>query len=60
MSQMEKTLTAAVVQMSSTDDVAYNLEQARHWVTEAARAGATAMMRASAAAAMTVRNGDSS
>ena len=41
MSQMEKTLTAAVVQMSSTDDVAYNLEQARHWVTEAARAGAT-------------------
>ncbi len=41
MSQMEKTLTAAVVQMNSTDDVAHNLEQARHWVTEAARAGAT-------------------
>ena len=41
MTQMEKTLTAAVVQMSSTDDVAHNLDEARHWVTEAARAGAT-------------------
>jgi deaminated glutathione amidase len=41
MTQMDKTLTAAVVQMSSTDDVARNLEGARHWVTEAARAGAT-------------------
>ncbi|MGF6596255.1 putative amidohydrolase [Paraburkholderia sp. GAS448] len=41
MTQMDKTLTAAVVQMSSTDDVARNLEEARHWVTEAARAGAT-------------------
>ncbi|HEV3423895.1 MAG TPA: carbon-nitrogen hydrolase family protein [Paraburkholderia sp.] len=41
MSQMQETLTAAVVQMSSTDDVAHNLAEARRWVEEAARAGAT-------------------
>ncbi|WP_275895763.1 carbon-nitrogen hydrolase family protein [Trinickia diaoshuihuensis] len=33
-------VTAAVVQMSSTDDVAYNLGQARRWIEAAAREGA--------------------
>jgi nitrilase len=34
-------MTVAVVQMSSTDDVAQNLGQARRWVEAAAREGAT-------------------
>ncbi|CAB3718221.1 Deaminated glutathione amidase [Trinickia soli] len=34
-------ITAAVVQMTSTDDVAQNLGEARRWVEAAARAGAT-------------------
>jgi nitrilase len=41
MSEMQETLIAAVVQMSSTDDVAHNLAQARLWVERAAQAGAT-------------------
>ncbi len=41
MSQMQESLVAAVVQMSSTPDVAGNLVEARRWVYEAARAGAT-------------------
>lgn len=41
MSEMQGKICAAVVQMSSTDDVAHNLAQARRWVEEAARAGAT-------------------
>lgn len=40
MSQMQETLTAGVVQMSSTADVAHNLAEARRWVEQAARAGA--------------------
>ncbi|TKC83647.1 carbon-nitrogen hydrolase family protein [Trinickia terrae] len=38
---MIETLTAAVVQMSSTADVAQNLGEARRWVEQAAREGAT-------------------
>ncbi len=34
-------VNAAVVQLSSQDDVALNLGRARHWISEAARAGAT-------------------
>ncbi|RFU47324.1 carbon-nitrogen hydrolase family protein [Paraburkholderia sp. DHOC27] len=41
MSEMQEALVAAVVQMSSTDNVAENLAQARRWVEAAARAGAT-------------------
>jgi predicted amidohydrolase len=41
MSQMQETLIAAAVQMSSTPDVTHNLAEARRWVYEAARAGAT-------------------
>ena len=41
MSAMQDTLTAAVVQMSSTADVPRNLDEARRWVEEAARQGAT-------------------
>lgn len=41
MSAMQGTTTAAVVQMSSTADVAHNLAEARRWVEEAARRGAT-------------------
>ncbi|MGA7780702.1 MAG: carbon-nitrogen hydrolase family protein [Paraburkholderia sp.] len=41
MSEMQETLVAAVVQMSSTDDVTHNLAQARRWVEQAAQAGAT-------------------
>jgi predicted amidohydrolase len=40
MNPMQETVEAAVVQMSSTDDVARNLGEARRWVEEAARAGA--------------------
>ncbi|HEY1998898.1 carbon-nitrogen hydrolase family protein [Paraburkholderia sp.] len=40
MSQMQETLKAAVVQMSSGADVARNLSEARRWVEQAARAGA--------------------
>lgn len=41
MSAMRGTLTAAVVQMNSTEDVTRNLVEARRWVEEAARQGAT-------------------
>ncbi|HEV3106161.1 MAG TPA: carbon-nitrogen hydrolase family protein [Trinickia sp.] len=36
-----ESVTAAVVQMTSTDDVAHNLGEARRWVEAAAQAGAT-------------------
>lgn len=41
MSDMVETIKAAVVQMSSTADVARNLGEARRWVETAAREGAT-------------------
>jgi deaminated glutathione amidase len=40
MNERVQSLTAAVVQMSSTDDVAHNLGEARRWVEKAAREGA--------------------
>jgi predicted amidohydrolase len=39
--EVHEDVTAAVVQMSSTDDVARNLGEARRWVEAAAREGAT-------------------
>jgi predicted amidohydrolase len=41
MTEMQETVRAAAVQMSSTDDVAHNLAEARRWVEEAAQQGAT-------------------
>ena len=37
---MRRNVTAAVVQLTSTEDVAANLEATRHWVLAAAKAGA--------------------
>jgi predicted amidohydrolase len=41
MSDRVQSVTAAVVQMSSTADVAHNLGEARRWIEQAAREGAT-------------------
>jgi nitrilase len=38
---MQQSITAAVVQLSSSDDVAHNLGEARRWVEQAATQGAT-------------------